>query len=48
MVAIGKIIAINGQNAGPAAQNFGFQHFPLQEFLRWVIADRGADVIDTL
>ena len=48
MDAIRKIIAIDGQNAEHAARNFGFQHFPLQEFLHIVMADGGADVIDML
>ena len=46
MDSIRKIIAIDGQNADHAARKFGFQHFPLQEFLHLV--GNGADVIETL
>jgi uncharacterized LabA/DUF88 family protein len=47
MNTVKKIIAIDGQNAERAARNFGFPYFPLQEFLRFVIAE-GSDVIETL
>ena len=45
--ALKKIVAIDGQNAERAARNFGFNRFPLQEFLNW-LSDNGSDVIETL
>ena len=47
MNALRKILAIDGQNAERAARNFGFQHFPLREFLHTITND-GADFIETL
>lgn len=48
MNTIRKIIAIDGQNAEHAARSAGFPYFPLEEFMQLVMAEGGADVIETL
>lgn len=48
MNGVRKILAIDGQNAEHAAHNAGLVHFPLEGFIKLMMAEGGADVIETL